>query len=314
MIRGMIEQSRLSDRAKRWAIGIFTKIAAAEAEVHGCDIERVHFHEVGAIDSIADIVGCAVGFDYLDIEGFLSSPVPTGCGTIRIAHGVCSVPAPATLLLLRGVPIAASAIPMELTTPTGAGILSTLVSEFGPLPGMIVESVGCGAGTREIEDQANMLRIVLGHLTRETTAEEKTWVVETNLDTASGELLGYVQERLWALESKPLDVWTTAIGMKKGRPGILLSILCRSESVDAVEDLLLMETTTLGVRRSAVERTTLKREAVTVETPWGPLAAKRATLPDGSRRTSIEYEAARELAARLQLPLQDVYNAVKTEQ
>lgn len=320
-IRDIIERGFQSggfpERARDTALAIFTKIAEAEAQVHGCDIEEVHFHEVGAWDSIADIVGCAVGFDELGIENFLAGTVATGTGTVRIAHGACPVPAPATALLLRGIPVVATDIPCELTTPTGAGILATLVSRFGPLPEMRLEAVGCGAGTRDLPEQANILRILVGETEPESTEFSASfgaadiWVVETNLDDMPGELIGHVLQRLWTLPVPPLDVWTTPIQMKKQRPGVTLSVLCQKTGRDAVETLLLEETTALGVRRYPVERTVLERMDATVATPWGELRVKRAVLPDGTFRTTPEYDAAREMALAANVQLWKVYDAVR---
>ncbi len=319
-IRALIERahanSGLTERTRSLALAIFTRIAEAEARVHGCDIERVHFHEVGAIDSIADIIGCAAGFDYLGIERFTSGPPATGTGTVTIAHGECPIPAPATALLLKDIPIHATAIPFELTTPTGAGILKTLVSGFGSFPPMRLDAIGCGAGGRDLEQQANILRILVGE-TAETTASSESgngekhgvWVLETNLDDMSGESVGYVVERLWKLAPRPLDVWTTPIQMKKNRPGVTLSVLCEADHREAVEHLLFMETTTLGIRRHPVARTVLERTTDTVRTAWGELRIKRAVLPDGSHRISPEYESARELAERSGIPLHVLYDS-----
>ena len=307
----MIRGSELTVGAKETAELIFRNIAAAEAEVHGCDVERVHFHEVGAIDSIADIVGVAVGFDYLGIEQYAASPVPTGTGTITIAHGRCSVPAPATARLLTGIPLAESSLPYELTTPTGAAILSSLVTRYGALPSMSIDRIGYGAGGRDMAEQANVLRIILGdslHPSSEQATPTGVWLIETNLDDITGEVIGYVQEQLWSLVPPPLDVWTTAIGMKKQRTGVQLSVLCRVESRETVEKLLLLETPTLGLRCREVERVVLQRENATVETPFGELKVKRAQLPDGTTRTTAEYESAKNVARKNGVPIREIYD------
>ena len=312
-IVGMIEQSNLSEANQHRASEIFRRIAAAEAKAHGIDIEEVHFHEVGAIDSIADIVGAVVGLDSLGVEKILASPVPTGCGTVKIAHGICSVPAPATAELLKGIPIAPSDVPFELTTPTGAAVLAFYVESFGALPGLTIQTIGLGAGTRDLEQQPNILRIIVGEMyhdhRHDRPALQTAWIVETNLDDISGEIIGYCIEKLWELE--PLDVWTTAVSMKKQRPGIVLSVLCRREQLEAVENILFTETTTLGIRRWPIERTVLHREAGERETPWGSVAVKRAVLPDGTEKVAPEFESLRKIAAENNVPLREVFLAIR---
>ena len=294
----------MSDRQKETASRIFHSLAEAEAKVHGTTVEKVHFHEVGAADSIADIVGAAVGLERLGIERIVASPVPTGCGTIRIAHGICSVPAPATAELLTGVPLAECPIPKEMTTPTGAAILSTLAEDFGSLPAMQVERIGYGAGTRDLEEQPNILRLLIGN--SEVKAGGPTvWVLETNLDDMPGEQLGYCTERLW--EAGVLDVYTTAIQMKKNRPAVKVTVLCTADRVEEAEQVLLRETTTLGIRRWPARRTVLPRTNHTVETRLGSIAGKVGRLPDGSLRFAPEYEACREVALRSGAPLGEVF-------
>jgi uncharacterized protein (TIGR00299 family) protein len=307
-ITAMIDKSRLTESQKRLAGRIFARLAEAEAKVHGTAVENVHFHEVGAADSIADIVGCAVGFDLLEVDRVMASPVPTGTGTITIAHGQCNVPAPATAELLRGVPIAASSVPFELTTPTGAAILTTLASSFGPIPAMTVDRIACGAGQRNLESQPNIVRMFLG-TAQEPTSPEQIWVVETNLDDISGEVIGYSQSRLW--ETGALDVYTTAIQMKKNRPGVLLSVLCRACHVDAIESILLDETTALGVRRWPASRTVLDRRAFAVHTEFGPVEGKISRRAAGLPRFSAEFEACRRIAVERRVPIRLVYEAAQ---
>ena len=246
-ITAMIDASALSARQKELATRIFTRLAEAEAKVHGTTIQKVHFHEVGAVDSIADIVGSAIGWDLLGVERIIASAVPTGCGFIEIAHGRCSVPAPAVGELLRGVPLAESKVPFELTTPTGAAILAALADGFGPLPAMTIERIGYGAGSRDLEEQANLLRLLVGEAISTIPTDHVT-VLETNLDDTSGELVGHAITQLWAAGA--LDVFTSAIAMKKNRPGVLLSVICRAADADRLETILFRETTTLGVRRA----------------------------------------------------------------
>lgn len=323
-ITAMIDGSSLTARQQELARHIFQKLAEAEAKVHGSTIEKVHFHEVGAVDSIADIVGAAIGFDLLDVERVICSPVPTGHGYVDIAHGRCSIPAPATGELLRGVPLAALDVQGELTTPTGAAIVAALAESFGPMPSMIVDSIGYGAGQKDFP-QANILRLLVGSPTSpDGLVASATWsptasivanpprtesivVLETNLDNSTGESIGHAIDRLWSAGA--LDVSLTPIQMKKGRPGVLISVQTRPAEAAKLEAILFAETSTLGVRRSTVHRTVLAREECTAQTQWGPVAGKVAFLPDGTSRFTPEYEACRQVAERNSVPLAAVINA-----
>jgi len=310
-IVAMIEGGRLSQRQKALAVRIFTRLAQAEATVHGVGIEEVHFHEVGAADSIADIVASAVGFDLLGFDRIVASPIPTGTGKVKIAHGECSIPAPATAELLRGIPLAESSIPFELTTPTGAAILATLVESFGPMPAMTIEQIGCGAGQRDLEQQPNVLRLLVGETSAaDSPAEDRpVWVLETNLDDVSGEMIGYCTGRLW--DAGALDVYTTAIQMKKNRPGVKLSVLCHADELAEIEAVLFAETTTLGVRRWQVDRHVLSRSPHTVQTSWGPIEGKVAMHEGGLARFSPEFESCRQIAVEQGIPLSNVYEAAR---
>lgn len=312
-ITAMIDKSQvITPRAKDLAKAIFTRIGEAEARVHGTTLRQVHFHEVGAIDSIADIVGTAIAWDALGITSAAASPIPTGHGFITIAHGRCAIPAPATAELLAGIPLAESNVECELTTPTGAGIVRVLCESFGPLPALIVKRIGYGAGTRELKEQANLLRIILGEKVGSVAADpglETVWVLETNLDDTTGEILGYTQERLFAAGA--LDVYLAPIQMKKNRPAVMLSVLCKAADCDALETILFTETGTLGVRRYATLRHALPREIVTVITPWGEVSGKVATLPNGAREFTAEYEDCRKLAELHMLPLRLVLEAAE---
>jgi uncharacterized protein (TIGR00299 family) protein len=311
-ITAMIDKSSvISPRAKDLAKAIFTRIGEAEAKVHGMPLRQVHFHEVGAIDSIADIVGTAIAWDALGITSAASSPIPTGRGFITIAHGRCAIPAPATAELLAGIPLAASNVECELTTPTGAGIVKALCESFGPLPAMTINKIGYGAGTKDLPEQANLLRIILGEKSGAAAAPglETVWVLETNLDDTTGEIIGYTQERLFAAGA--LDVYLTPIQMKKNRPAVMLSVLCKAADCDALETILFTETGTLGVRRSATQRRALPREAITVSTPWGEVAGKVATLPSGAKAFTAEFEACRKLAEENKVPLRAVLDAAE---
>jgi uncharacterized protein (TIGR00299 family) protein len=303
-ITEMIGGSRLTSSQQELAVRIFTRLGEAEARVHGTTVEKVHFHEVGAVDSIADIVGSAIGWDLLAVDRIECSPVPTGGGSIEIAHGRVSIPAPATAELLKGIPLAPSDVQSELTTPTGAAIVATLVDKFGPLPAMTIDSIGIGAGDRDLENQANILRLLVGE-SSESPSGDEVWILETNLDDSSGELIGHCCTRL--AEAGALDVSTRSIQMKKNRPGVTLTVLCHASQVSTLEEILFRETTTLGVRRWAAQRTTARREPHDVTTPWGTVNGKLATLPDGSLRFTPEYESCRAISEEHGVPLAQVY-------
>jgi len=305
-ITEMIDGSRLTESQKDLAKQIFTNLGKAEAHVHGCAIDKVHFHEVGAVDSIADIVGTAIGWDLLQVDQIECSAVPTGCGTVEIAHGRVSIPAPATVALLKGIPLAKSDVECELTTPTGAAIVSTLANRFGSLPAMQIEQVGFGAGDRDLSDQANILRLVVGEASGETT-EDQVWVLETNIDDMTGEAIGHCCGLLE--QAGALDVFTTAIQMKKNRPGVTLTVLCQAADVASLESVMFRQTSTLGIRRWPAQRHILMRESLEVETVWGNVTGKLAKLPDGDQRFSPEYEAVRAISEREGIRLQQVMDA-----
>lgn len=290
------------DLAKR----IFTRLGEAEAKVHGTTLRKVHFHEVGAVDSIADIVGAAIGLSLLGVDRIVCSPVPTGSGFIEIEHGRVSVPAPATAELLKGIPIAPSVVSAELTTPTGAAIVATVADEFGPLPPMTMQTIGLGAGDREWKEQANILRLIVGEANTNLIADQ-IWVLETNVDDISGEIIGHATTKLF--EAGALDVYTTSIQMKKNRPGVLMTVLCQPDLLAKMEKILFRETGTLGIRRWPASRHKLQREPHSVETQWGPIEGKLAVLGDGSLSFSPEFESCRRIATEQNLPLKDVYES-----
>ena len=295
---------RQKDLAKR----IFAAIAAAEAKVHGTTIDKIHFHEVGAIDSIVDIVAAAVGFDLLGADEIVSSPIPTGRGRVRIAHGVCTVPTPGTAELLKGIPLVDVPIDAELTTPTGAAIVKTLVTRFGPLPPMTIESIGYGAGTKDFADRANVLRLVVGTVSEPQQADDQVFVLETNLDDVSGEVIGYVKQKL--LAAGAMDVYSTGLQMKKDRPGTLLAVICRPQDRERLEEILFAETATFGVRRHLVERSKRLRSICEVETPWGRVTGK-VGRHGTSRVFTPEFDSCAKLAAQYAVPLRDVYRAAE---
>ncbi|MDC0273777.1 MAG: nickel pincer cofactor biosynthesis protein LarC [Planctomycetaceae bacterium] len=309
-IRKMIEASEVITPAqKETALAIFQAIGVAEAHVHGMTLEDVHFHEVGAIDSIADIVGAAVGFSLLGVERVICSPVPTGHGKIKIAHGICTVPAPATAEILKGIPLAEVDVESELTTPTGAAIVKVMVDEFRPgLPPMMIEKIGYGAGSRTLPGRANMLRLLIGELTPEKELDEVT-LLETNLDDVSGEILGYARKKL--MDAGALDVYTTSIQMKKDRPGVMMSVIANPSDVDDLEGVLFQETGTLGVRRRTIHRSVRRREEFTVRTPWGDVLGKLGWRDAEAARFTPEFDSCAELAEKSGVSLLDVYRAAE---
>jgi hypothetical protein len=316
-ITGMIDASGLSADQKQLARRIFTRLAEAEAKVHGTSVEKVHFHEVGAVDSIADIVGAAIGWDLLGVDRIIASPIPTGSGFVEIAHGRCSIPAPATAELLQGIPLAASEVQGELTTPTGAAIVATLVDEFGPVPSMTIDRIGIGAGTSDFALQANLLRLLVGTAVGEEHAGSATspaslehvWLLETNLDDATGECVGHCIDRLW--EAGALDVFTTPIYMKKNRPGVQLSVLCAGGLVATMEAILYRQTPTLGVRRRSALRSVLERKPHTVQTGWGPVEGVLAMVPGSASRFSPEFESCRRIADEHEVSYLEVDRAAR---
>ena len=307
-IEALIDKATLTPRQNELAKRIFRRLGEAEAAVHGIALEKIHFHEVGAVDSIVDIVGAAVGLDLLGVDRFEASPVPTGRGSVRAAHGRMPLPAPGTAELLRGVPLADSNIEMELTTPTGAAILTTVTESFGPLPAMTIEAIGLGAGTREIPDQANILRLFLGQVAVPASSD-RVWVLETNLDDIPGEVVGYTTTLLMAAGA--LDTFLTPILMKKNRPGVMVTVLCDEAQIPAFEEILFRETTTLGIRRYPVSRHKLKRRATEVMTPFGVVKGKLGWLEGRPPTFSPEHDDCARIAAEQGVALRAVYEAAQ---
>ncbi len=306
-VRRIVESSNvLTSSQKELALRIFRAVAEAEATVHGSTVEEVHFHEVGAIDSIVDIVGAAVGFDLLQLDQIVCSPVPTGRGHVQIAHGNCPVPAPGTAELLKGIPLADVPIEAELTTPTGAAIVKTLANRFGPLPAMTIEQVGYGAGTMEFPSRANILRLFIG--TAAVSGEsDQVVLLETNLDDIASEMIGYAREKLFAAGA--LDVYTTCIQMKKDRPGVILSVLAEPADAEAMERIIFGETGTFGVRRQSLERSKRRRRAHNVQTPWGPIAGKLGWRSGEPPVFTPEFDACAQVARAHDIPLRLVYQS-----
>jgi uncharacterized protein (TIGR00299 family) protein len=309
-VEEILGRGSLTPRQRELALRIFRRLAEAEAAVHGLPLEKVHFHEVGALDSIADIAGAAIGLDLLGADRFTSRPVPTGSGMVKCAHGLMPIPAPGTAELLKGVPLAPSAIKSELTTPTGAAILTTIVQEWIDQPVMTIERIGHGAGRKDFVEQPNLLRLFVGRAASLSSADsDQVWVLETNLDDVPGEVIGYCFEQLF--NAGALDVFAVPIQMKKNRPGVLLSIIAPDSAVPALETILFRETGTFGIRRHRAERSKLQREKVTVETPWGPVTGKRGWRNDRLTVFSPEFEDCARLARQTGAVLGDIYRAAQ---
>ncbi|MBN2581572.1 MAG: nickel pincer cofactor biosynthesis protein LarC [Planctomycetes bacterium] len=303
-IRRIIEGATLPGAAAAKALAVFTRLAEAEAHVHGTTPEKIHFHEVGAVDAIVDIVGAAVALELMGIERVVSSPLPTGGGTVQCAHGLMPVPAPATAELLKGVPLRPSVEQKELTTPTGAALLTTLAAKFGGVPQMSIEAIGYGAGKRQGETVANVLRVLVGRAAGDGLAGDTVWVIETNLDDTTGEVVADAGHRL--MEAGALDVFTTPIMMKKGRPGLLLRCLVHEEARAEVERLIFEHTGTFGLRRSQWTRSMLGRRHETVETPFGAVRVKLGLRGDEVLRVAPEYEDCRRAAEAHGVSVQQV--------
>ena len=308
-IKQIIEASGLSDRVKQRAVEIFTRLAEAEAHVHSEPIDHVHFHEVGALDAIVDVVGAAICFDALQIERFVSSPLHVGSGMVEMAHGRFPIPPPAVAELLKGVPFYSTELKGELLTPTGAAIITTVCNEYGPIPQMTTESTGYGAGTREYQDFPNVLRVLIGETEASLPIDERLWMIETNLDDASPQIIGHVMDRV--LDLGALDCFFTPVQMKKNRPGVLLSVLCGPGEKEAVMKLLFLETTTLGIRSHQVNRRALKRSMVRVETQYGPIDVKVAHLDGRIVNEMPEFEQCRQAAVKAGVPLKIVEEAAR---
>jgi pyridinium-3,5-bisthiocarboxylic acid mononucleotide nickel chelatase len=314
IILGRIDKAGLAPRAADRARRIFTRLAEAEAKVHNLPVEEVHFHEVGAVDSIVDIVGAAIAFELLGIDEFACSALDVGAGQVKTAHGLLPVPAPATAELLRGAPLYTSGIARELVTPTGAAIATTLSARYAQIPEMTLRAVGYGAGSADLTEKANVLRILIGE--NATSEAGEHWdapvsVIETNLDDMSPQIYGYFVER--ALAAGALDVFSTAVQMKKNRPGVLLTILCDAANTARLMDLVFRETTSIGVRTYDVRRKVLDRELVPVATPFGEVRMKISRMNGSVLNATPEYEDCQRLAAEKGIPLKQVIAAASFE-
>ncbi len=317
IILGRIEKAQLAPRAAERATRIFTRLAEAEAKVHAMPVEKVHFHEVGAVDSIIDIVGACVGFELLGLDDFVCSAMDVGGGTVMTAHGLLAVPAPATTELLAGVPVHTSGVLKELVTPTGAAIATTLASAYGQVPTMTMKAVGYGAGTADLKEKANILRILIGERDGVALGDSSAgWdlpvsVIEANVDDMNPQVYGYFAEK--ALAAGALDVWSTSALMKKSRPGIVITILCEPSNTQRMMDLLFRETTTIGVRTHEAQRKILDREFVRVKTEWGDVRIKVSRLAGAIVNAAPEFEDCKKIAESNGVPLKSIIAAASFE-
>ena len=303
----MISAGGLPQPVQEKSLAVFSRLADAEAAVHGTTREKVHFHEVGAVDSIVDIVGSMLALYFLQVDEIRCSPLPMGGGTIKSAHGVLPLPAPATLELLKDVPVYGIPARGETVTPTAAAVLTSIAAAFGPLPSIRVENIGYGVGSREWEDRPNVLRAVLGF--GETGDADAVTIIETNMDDMNPELYGPLMDKLFELGA--LDVSFIPIYMKKNRPATQVQILVRPADVDPTAELLFRETTTIGLRFYSASRRTLPRESVTVETDLGPVPVKKVTRPDGRVEHHPEFEAVKRISLESGRPLKEIYRMVE---
>jgi uncharacterized protein (TIGR00299 family) protein len=309
----IIEAAPISRWAKQTASEIFVALGTAEAKVHNVDVEHVHFHEVGAADAIADIVCAAIGAEALAVDQFLSSPLNVGGGTVKCAHGVMPVPAPATMELLKGIPVYCGEVQKELVTPTGAAIVRVLAKSFGPRPMMTAEKIGYGAGARDFPRHSNVLRLTVGETVaagtltahpNEADAQDEVVVLEANLDDLSPQIIGYLTDQL--LAEGALDVFSTAVQMKKSRPGTLLTVLTKPQDESKLRELIFRESSTLGIRSRNESRHILARRHESVQTPWGEVRIKIGSMAGADSQLAPEYEDCRRIAAEHHVPLKTV--------
>ena len=306
-IKNIINESTLDEKVKEKAIKIFTKLGEAEAKIHGTTVDKIHFHEVGAIDAIVDIVGTAILLDKLQIEAVYASSIHTGSGFVTCQHGTMPIPAPATLELLKGAPIYSTEIKGELTTPTGAAILSTLAKGFGQIPLMKVDTIGYGAGTKDLAIP-NVLRVSLGYLEETSLECEQQWMLECNIDDMNHEFIDYVMDKLFQAGAK--DVYITPIQMKKNRPALKLNVLYDREIEEKILSIIFTETTSIGVRKYPVEKIMLDRRTQSIETPWGSVNVKLAYYEGQIVNAAPEYEDCKRLAEKTGLPIKQIYSKV----
>ena len=313
-IKALIKNAPLDKVVVDNSLNMFEKIAIAESGIHGVPVENVHFHEVGALDSIIDIVGTALCMAYLDIEAVFASRIPLGSGFVECSHGTLPIPAPATLKILEGVPVYGGGVPHEMVTPTGAAIVTSYATSFGELPAMEIESVGYGAGQRQTAGPPNVLRVMAGQSIGKSKSyqmnmsHEDVQIIETCIDDMNPELFGFLMERLFG--DGALDVYWIPVFMKKNRPGTMIQVLCRPEKEKELVRRIMMETSTSGIRSYAVGRYALQREMTTVDCAYGTVNVKKMIGPDGTTRLVPEYDICREIALANHVPLQAVYGEI----
>jgi uncharacterized protein (TIGR00299 family) protein len=312
-IKALVQNSPLSQNVREKSLEIFERLAIAESEIHGQPKEKVHFHELGGIDAIVDIVGTALCLEYLGIEKIVSSRIPLGNGFVSCQHGTLPVPAPATLSILKGIPVYGTEIPHELVTPTGAAIIASIADSFEEIPDIIVEKTGYGAGKRDLKTIPNLLRIIIG--TKETLTsdfqKDRVSVVETCIDDMNPEFFGFLMDRLF--EEGAIDVYLIPVYMKKNRPGTMIQVLCMKNRKKSIINRILSETTSLGVRYYDVQRFKLARENITIKTSYGDVQIKRIKDPNGSVRLVPEYEVCKKIAIERGIPLKIVYDTISKE-
>jgi uncharacterized protein (TIGR00299 family) protein len=309
-IRCLIEDSQLTDAVKQLSLKIFSRLAEAEAFIHKRPKEEVHFHELGGVDAIVDIVGAALAKEWFGIDTIMASEIPLGRGFVTCDHGVLPVPAPATMALLEGVPVYGAGVSHELVTPTGAAIITCLAKDFGPIPRMRIQRVGYGVGARELKEMPNLLRIVVGE-PESVYEEDGVAIVETNIDDMNPEIFGFVMERLF--EDGALDVIWIPVSMKKNRPGTMIQVVCRQTDRDKVVHRILSETTAIGVRHYRAERTKLPRKLKEVTTSLGKVRVKEISDPSGRLSVAPEYEDCKRIALMNRIPLKLVYEVIVKE-
>ncbi len=317
-IKTLIKRSSLPEKVKENSLFAFEKIASTESNIHNSEIEDVHFHEIGGVDSIVDIIGSFLCVDYLKIQKIYASVIPLGSGFVECSHGKLPVPVPATIAILKDIPVKQSDAKTEIVTPTGAAIIATLAQHFGSMPEMFVKKVGYGAGKRETGSELpNLMRIVLGNEVEEEIDEESAvqketiHIVKTNVDDMSPELSGFLMDML--IENQALDVCFIPVQMKKSRPGIQIEVLCRKDDLDGIIKIILTQTTSIGVRYHECVRSYLLREQAVIDTSFGKLQVKKITNPDRTTRFVPEYEVAKRVAKDSNIPLKDVYTQIISE-
>jgi uncharacterized protein (TIGR00299 family) protein len=303
-IKRIITQSRLNQNVKHLSISVFERLAHVESKIHRTKVSEIHFHEVGALDSIIDIVGTAIGIDYFKLDSIYASPLPLGSGFTTSEHGVLPLPAPATLALLKGVPVFGTPLRAELVTPTGAALLTSLTKRYGPMPPMKIARIGYGVGSRITKDRPNTLRIVVGEKSNEQEADQ-VLILEAHIDDMSPEMYDYLMERL--LKKGALDVSFSPLQMKKNRPGVLLKVICSPEKKDECTTIIFQESTTSGIRFYRADRIKLIRKTKVITTPYGNLSVKVFNSPGGGYFASPEYEQCKKIAQKHGIPLKTVY-------